>query len=253
MFASTSSLRSATKLLLFSVYGARGSISSGFWVLPAPKITAESFAAKVDGSWPSACSEAPMNRHSLWHQDCEEKTRKYLNLICNASFDRNVAITGQAGTESKVSVLGSVTSHELNWSAGVGCREGLERGAHLCSFSFPGSHISQGIWFSVITTMFCLIFVAILYHFPVWGRIFSHPNVLVIIFQTFWSFCCQILTHYGNPFGIWDGVRRKLVQTLCQHYEICVSLLQLPWHMQAASSWSDGELLLGAEKLFGMW
>lgn len=25
------------------------------------------------------------------------------------------------------------------------------------------------------------------------------------------------------------------MQTLCQHYEIRVSLLQLPWHMQAAS------------------
>lgn len=116
-----------------------------------------------------------MNRHSLWHQDCEEKTRKCLNLIYNASFDHNVAITGQAGTRSGASVLGLVTSRELNWSAGAECRERLERGAHLCSFSFLGGHISQGIWFSVITTTLCHIFVTILDRFPVQGEFFPTP------------------------------------------------------------------------------
>lgn len=42
------------------------------------------------------------------------------------------------------------------------------------------------------------------------------------------------------------------MQSVCQLYEIRVSLLQLPWHMRAASPPSDGELLLGTEKLLGM-
>lgn len=170
-------------------------------------------------------------------------------------FQLTIAITGHVWPMSEVSIPGSVTSHELNWSAGAGYRKGLERQAHLCSFSFPmESHFAENLVFSnhsnTVLYFFCYLWS--LSCLGGGGGVFFPQNMSVIIFQIFWSFCCQILTHYGTSFGIWGGVRRKLVQTLCQHYEISVSLLQLPWHIQAASSWSDGELLLGAEKLFGM-
>lgn len=82
-----------------------------------------------------------MSRHGLWRQDCKEKNRKYLDLICNALFNHNVAVTGHAGMGSKVSVPGSVTSHELNWSAGARRGEGL-KDELICVHS-----ASQGVTF----------------------------------------------------------------------------------------------------------
>lgn len=154
------------------------------------KITAGSFAAEADGRLvePPTCSEASTSRHGLSRQDCKGKNRRYLNLIRDASFDHKIAITGHVGMGSEVSIPGSVTSPELNWSSGAGRGEGLERQVHLCSFSFPGSHISWGIWFSVIAATLCPIFVerTISDRFPVWGgEIFFPQNVLVVIFQTF--------------------------------------------------------------------
>lgn len=114
----------------------------------------------------------------MWRQDCKEKNRKYLNLIRNASFNHSIAITGHVGTGSKVSVPSLVASHELNQSAGSGCREGLERQAHLCSFSFPGSHIS---WGNLVFSNHCNIvpyFCGYFRSFSSWGggRIFFPPQ-----------------------------------------------------------------------------